>query len=128
MSDDAQDDLFIFFELNDEESEVSNRDKNTIKLIEEANDKNSDDEKRKRRKNDEQEFNDLEEDEEESKIFFQSFPENDLTHFDFINNICQNDKKEDDKILSKKTIRKESNDYSSFEKDPSSRKVPKKDN
>ena len=65
MSDNEKKDLFFPFESNQEESETSRQDKNSIVLIEEAENKNFDDKKkRKKREKDEQEFNDLEENED----------------------------------------------------------------
>ena len=75
MSEEEQNNFFVFPELNGEESEVSSQGKNSIELIEEAEDKNCDDEKSKKRKKrkkrekdeDQQEFNDLKIDEDENE-------------------------------------------------------------
>ena len=133
MSEEEQNELFFIFELNEEEPEVSKQDKNTIELIEEAEDKNCDDvKKRKKRKNDEvqQEFNDFEEDENENEDEFKndshSSLEDSLPKIDFMDNICQNAERKDIKIISRKTIRNKTDDQSSLEKSSNSNKVSRK--
>ena len=108
---------FLNSEFNDEESEATNQDNNVgIELVEKAPDKNFDSEsKRKKIKiKDQQDFNFFEENEFE--YFSSSFSENGLQNIDFINNIYQTGQGKDSKIISKKTVRQDSCDFSSFEK------------
>ena len=48
-----------------------------------------------------------------------------MPDIDFMNNIFKNDEAKDIKIISRKTVRHESKDYSSFEKSSNSRKSGK---
>ena len=128
MSNEEQNDLCFIYELNEEESKSSKQDKNGIELIEEAEDKNSDDEKRKKRKKDEdqKEFNEFETDEDKFLNDSHYSLENYLQETDFLYNICQNDERKDTKLFSRKTVRNESKEHSSFGRNANSNKVSRK--
>ena len=128
MADEEQNEYFFPFDLNEKGSEVSKQDTNNIELIDQAEDQNCDDEKRKKRKKDEdqKDFNDFEADEDKflNNSYYSS--ENYLQETDFLSKICQNDERKDTKILSRKTVRNESKDHSSFGRISQSNKVSRK--
>ena len=128
MSDEEQNEFLFTFELNEEESEASKQDKNGIELIEEAEDKNCGDEKRKKRKKDEEpeEFNRFETDDDKFLKNSHYSLENYLQEIDFLNNICQNDERKDTKLFSRKTVRNESKEHSSFRRIANTNKVSRK--
>ena len=102
---------FFNSEFNEDESKSSKQGSITIELIEKASDKNFDHEiKRKKIKSKEQEFNFFEEDELENDSHSSS--EKGLLNLDFMDNICHNDERKEEKIIPIKIFRHDPNDFS----------------